>query len=192
MLPFSLDPDVISWSYFLQFVVFVPLAILALKSPGQRWYEAIDLRWVPAKTIALWTGIWLICWTIAVFLYSHLSLPDDPFLQAINGTRHPGLTFASLLLAPLLEEIIFRTCGFRLWRRTRLGLYGTLFLTSLLFMLIHLGQYNSTLLVLMFLFGMLLGLARENTGSLLVPLILHSLNNLLSVILIIWLGLAAR
>jgi membrane protease YdiL (CAAX protease family) len=188
MLPFSLDPDIISWSYLLQFVVFVPFAILALRSPGQRWYAALDLRWVPAKIIAQWTAIWLVCWTLAVFLYWQLPLPADPFLQAISGTRHPGLALASLLLAPLLEEIIFRACGFRLWRHTRLGLYGTLFLTSLLFMLIHFGQYNLTLLVLMFLFGVLLGLAREKTGSLLVPLIMHSLNNLLSVILIIWLG----
>jgi membrane protease YdiL (CAAX protease family) len=188
MPPSSLDPDNISWSYLLQFVVLVPIAVLALKSPGQNWLEAIDLKWTPAKQILKWTGIWLACWTLAVILYWQLPVPADPFLQAINGTRHQGLALTSFVLAPLLEEIVFRACGFRLWRHTRLGLYGTLILTSVLFMLIHTAQYSSTLLVLMFFFGVLLGLARENTGSLLVPVILHSLNNLCSIILIIWLG----
>jgi membrane protease YdiL (CAAX protease family) len=58
-------------------------------------------------------------------------------------------------------------------------------------MLMHWGQYNLTMLVLMFLFGILLGLAREKTGSLLVPVILHALNNLFTVVLVVWLGLAA-
>ncbi|MES2625034.1 MAG: CPBP family intramembrane glutamic endopeptidase [Pseudomonadota bacterium] len=190
MLFFSLDPDVISWSYLLQFVVVVPLAILALKLPAQRWYEAIDLQRVPLKTAVHWITIWLIYWLCSAFLYSHLPLQADPFLHAINGTRHWGLTLTSLLLAPILEEIIFRSCGFRLWRHTRLGLYGTLFLTSLLFMLIHARQYSEPLLGYIFLFGVLLGYAREKTGSILVPIILHALNNLLTVFLVIWLGMA--
>jgi membrane protease YdiL (CAAX protease family) len=89
-----------------------------------------------------------------------------------------------------MEEIMFRVCGFRLWRQTRLGLYGTLFMTSLLFMLIHLGQYSAILLMLMFAFGILLGLAREKSGSLLVPLVLHSLNNLFTTVLILEAGSA--
>ena len=190
MVSVSLDPDIISWGYLLQFAVLVPLAILALRSPGQRWYEAIDLKWVPAKVIAKWAGIWLVCWTFAALLYWQLPVPIDPFLQAISGSRHSGIVLSSILLAPILEEIIFRACGFRLWRNTRLGLNGTLFLTSLLFMLIHLGQYSITLLALMFAFGILLGLARENSGSLLVPLVLHSLNNLFSAILIVQTGFA--
>jgi membrane protease YdiL (CAAX protease family) len=190
MLPFSFDLAIISWSYLLQFVLCVPLAILALGSPGQRWYEAIDLKLVPIKLVVRWIVIWLAFWIFAVALYWRLS-PADPFLQAINGTRHWGLALTSLLLAPLLEEIIFRACGFRLWRHTRLGMYGTLFLTSLLFMLIHIQQYDWVLLMLMFFFGILLGLAREKTGSLLVPLVLHTLNNFFAVILIIWLGVLA-
>jgi membrane protease YdiL (CAAX protease family) len=46
------------------------------------------------------------------------------------------------------------------------------------------------LLALMFAFGVLLGLARETSGSLLVPLMLHSLNNLFSAILILGGGFA--
>src|SRR5688500_2134729 len=98
MLPFSLDPDVVSWSYLVQFAIFVPMAILALRSPGQRWYEPIDLKWVPAKKITQWTGIWLLCWTLVVILYAQLPLPRYPYLQALNGTRHIGLTLSSVLL----------------------------------------------------------------------------------------------
>jgi CAAX protease family protein len=188
MFPFSLDPDVLSWSYLLQFLVFMPLSILALGSSGQHWYEVIDLSPVPAKTIVKWTLSWLVCWLFAVFLYWLLPVPADPFLESIQGTKHLGLSLASVLLAPLLEEIIFRGCAFRMWRHAAPGKYGTLLLTSLLFMLIHVGQYSYPLLGLMFLLGMLLGIAREKTGSLLVPLIIHTLNNLFSVILLIWAG----
>lgn len=190
MIPFSLDPDILSWSYLVQFVVFVPLAILALKLPGQKWFEAIDLKWVPTKKIAQWTGIWLACWTTALLLYWQLPVPADPFLQAVNGTRHQGVALASILLAPMFEEIIFRGCGFRLWRHTGLGLHGTLLLTSVLFMLMHIHQYSWFVLMLIFFFGVLLGLAREKTGSLLIPLLLHTLNNVFAVVLIIWLGIA--
>ena len=185
MFPSSPDPDVISWSYLLQFAVFVPLAVVALRAPGERWHQAIDLKWVPVKVIAIWTGIWLLCWMFAVLLYWQLSVPVNPLLLTVSSTRHWGLILLSILLAPLLEEIIFRACGFRLWRHTRLGLYGTLLLTSLLFTLIHLGHYTGMMLALMFALGILLGLARENSGSLLVPLLLHTLNNLFTTILIL-------
>jgi len=168
----------------------VPLAIAALRLPGQHWYEAIGLKLVPLGSVIRWTVIWLVCWIFAALLYWRLA-PTDPFLQAINASRHWGLALTSLLLAPLLEEIIFRACGFQLWRQTRLGMSGTLFLTSLLFMLIHVEQYSLPLLILMFFFGVLLGLAREKTGSLLIPLILHTLNNFLAIVLVMWLGLAA-
>lgn len=191
MLAPSLEPDVVSWTYLLQFLVCVPLAVLALRSPGQSWHEAIDLKQVPAKQLMRWTGIWLLFWAFAVLFYRLLAAEADPFLQAINGTRHLGLTLASLLLAPVMEELVFRAGGFRLWRRSRLGLYGTLFLTSLLFMLIHIQQYSRLLLMLTFCFGILLGLAKERTGSLLTPLMLHGLNNLVAVVLIIWLGVLA-
>src|SRR5688500_14092824 len=98
MFPFSLGPAVISWSYLLQFVVFVPLAVLALKLPGQQWYEAIDLKWVPAKVFWRWAGIWLLCWTLAVLLYWQLPVAVDPFLQTISSMRHSGLLLSSILL----------------------------------------------------------------------------------------------
>jgi membrane protease YdiL (CAAX protease family) len=188
MFSFSSDPDVISWSYLLQFVVLAPLAVQALRSSNVRWDEAISLKIVPAKTLTLWTLIWLLFWSVCALVYRLLPHAPDPFLLAINGTRHVGLTLTSVLVAPLFEEIIFRACGFRLWRHTRLGLSGTLLLTSLLFALIHIQQYSWQLLMFTFGFGMILGLSREKTGSLLVPLILHTLNNLFAVILIIWLG----
>ncbi len=191
MFFFSSDPDVISWSYLLQFVVLIPLIVQALRSSNQRWHEAIDLKWVPARTITLWTLIWLVFWSVAALLYWLLPHAPDPFLLAMNGTRHMGLTITSLLVAPLFEEIIFRACGFRLWRYTRLGLYGTLLLTSLLFTLIHIQQYSWQLLMFTFCLGMILGLSREKTGSLLVPLILHTLNNLFAVVLVVWLGVLA-
>lgn len=190
MFPSSLDPDLLTWSYCLQFLVLMPLSIVAMRTPGQSWFEALDLKAAPAATLVRWVLLWLLSWLLAAFLYQQLAATADPFFTAVKGTKHLGLTVSSVLLAPLLEEVIFRGCAFKLLRHAWPGKWGTVLLTSLLFMLIHVGQYGPIVLALMFLLGVLLGVAREKSGSLLVPIILHSLNNLVSCILILWLGLA--
>lgn len=68
--------------------------------------------------------------------------------------------------------------------------WKALLLTSALFVLVHLGQYGFIQFVFLFAFSMLLGLAREHSGSLLIPIILHSVNNMLPALVVIYLGLA--
>ena len=60
----------------------------------------------------------------------------------------------------------------------------------LLFTLLHAGQYPGILLGMLFAFSLLLGLARERSGSLYVPVALHALNNLIAWVLVVYLGLA--
>lgn len=104
------------------------------------------------------------------------------------GVRHLGLFVIMVLVAPVVEELVFRGYFFQAWRNSFLGVWGTLLLTSVLFTLIHAGQYPLIILAMLFSFSVILGLAREKTGSTYVPMVMHAINNLLAFILINWLG----
>ena len=47
-------------------------------------------------------------------------------------------------------------------------------------------QYDAVIMLLILPMGILLGYARTNTGSIFVPIAMHMLNNLLSVLLPSW------
>lgn len=86
------------------------------------------------------------------------------------------LILGVVLGAPLVEEFIFRGVLFRGWRESRLGLWGTLIVTSLLWTLLHI-QYGPVILIYIFLLGLLLGHVRERSGNLWIPIIMHAVNN---------------
>lgn len=86
----------------------------------------------------------------------------------------PLLLVAILLVAPVLEELLFRGFLFEGMRRSRLGDPGTIVLTSLLWACVHL-QYEWFYIGQVFVLGLLLGMARVRTGSLVPPMLMHSL-----------------
>jgi membrane protease YdiL (CAAX protease family) len=188
MLSFSLDPAVISWTYVMEFVLVVPLAALALRKPHQSCQEALLLNPVPIRTLVLWLGLLFIYLLLATLCIWLLPLSSTPFIQALSGSQHLGFSLTAVMLAPLMEEIVFRVCGVQLCRKAGLGLIFTLLLTSSLFTLIHFNQYTAPVLLLIFIFGLMLGLARIYTDSLLTPVLMHTINNLYAVLLIIWAG----
>ena len=98
----------------------------------------------------------------------------------IETTRYTTLLwFALVIAAPVFEEVLFRGFLFEGLRRTRMGAGGTIVVTTLLWTLMHVAQYDLYFLTLIALIGILLGIARERSGSLYVPLAIHGVNNLL-------------
>jgi membrane protease YdiL (CAAX protease family) len=59
---------------------------------------------------------------------------------------------------------------------------GTLFFTTLLFVSIHVGQGDYLYLTMIAVFSVILGMSREKTNSLWIPIILHATNNFLAVL----------
>lgn len=129
-------------------------------------------------------GLWILA-TIGVGLLYNLVAPvvgveESPeFMQDI--VRSADLDFLLILgvvvAAPFVEEFVFRGLLFRGWRSSRLGLRGTLVVTSLLWTGLHLSQYNFSVLAYIFVLGILLGYARERTGNLWIPVAMHAVNN---------------
>jgi membrane protease YdiL (CAAX protease family) len=174
----------------LQLALTLPLLLKMATFSNWPWQRTLALVPVPLKQLGQWVG-WLV---LMLIIDSGLSLlvevkPEAMMLQ-LNGSRNWGFAFLAVVMAPVLEEAVFRGYAFTAWRHSRLGLLGTLVLTSSFWAVLHAVTYREFYsFLLLFLQGILFGLAREKTGSVLTPMLLHALNNLLVVVVVVFLGL---
>jgi membrane protease YdiL (CAAX protease family) len=111
---------------------------------------------------------------------------NDNQVLVEKGIHRDGM-FLSLvmdgLLAPIQEEMMFRGLLLLSFFHTRLWFWGAAFLTSILFALIH--NYSSLNLFLhapYIIMGLAFAWALRWTGSLWVPIVMHSVKNAIAVI----------
>lgn len=106
---------------------------------------------------------------------------QEAWIEQFYEFSDTGLLMTSLVIcvgAPFIEEIIFR--GFLLNTGLGYGKRGELIaivITSVLFAIVHSQYQNPTTFVWLFIFSGILCHTRLRTGSLLIPMILHALNN---------------
>ena len=81
-----------------------------------------------------------------------------------------------IIVAPIAEEFIFRGFLHSQLSRTKLGQWGAVTLSSILWTAIHF-QYEALILVVLFGFGLFLGYVRMAYNSLSLPIALHAINN---------------
>ena len=170
-------------------------------------FAVCPLAWIIGKVKKPWGGCeylgnaavrwwkWPL-WLAATFLlafgfgligpYLGIDEMHESMVQMATSTEYPILLFLGVAIgAPLVEEFIFRGVLFRGWRgKTNVGLWVTLILTSFLWAILHV-QYEIEIIAFIFILGILLGLARELTGNLWVPVAMHALNNGISVIVML-------
>lgn len=182
------SPSGIAGVYLTQFLVIVPAVLFAAHFAHQPWQQTLALHRFPVAVLKYWFAIVLVFIAVEYVLDNIMEIDYGDLLKLINGSQHFLLAVVISLLAPILEEFIFRGYLFTAWRHTRLGLSGTLLLTSVIFTGLHMSQYDGVLLFLLFIFSIILGLAREKSGSVWVPVILHGTNNFISAITVVYLG----
>jgi membrane protease YdiL (CAAX protease family) len=144
--------------------------------------DYLALRPVPLKVLLRWFALLaalIILADIFTILIGRPIVPD--FMAEVYATANPVwlLWIALLVGAPLFEEIFFRGFLFRGFASSFLGTAGTVLVTSGLWALMHV-QYDAFGITLVFALGLLLGVARARTGSLVVPLVMHSAANLVA------------
>lgn len=115
--------------------------------------------------------------TIPVSMLSRLLFDVEKTVGVIPVNRREWVyAIASVaILAPLLEELVFR--GILLNLFSKYGTLTALFMTSLAFSMIHFSPETA---VLMFFLGFLLGVIRLSTGSVWAAVIAHSVNNVMA------------
>lgn len=163
--------------------IFGTLLVLACawlrRGVGVRDYLAITAPGV--RTLALWLAAIVVVVALMEAVTVLLGREAPEFVADLYANvRFPLLlAFGTVIGAPLFEEAFFRGFLHAGWSRSRLGVPGTVLLTSLVWALMHI-QYGIYEIAQIFALGVVLGVARVHSGSLVVPLAMHALVNLIA------------
>jgi len=84
------------------------------------------------------------------------------------------------ILGPIAEELVFRVYAQALLKRTPLKIYGSVMVVAILWAALH-YKFSSETVAMLIVCGLMLGAARETTGSVVTPTIMHMLWNLYAV-----------
>lgn len=178
------DGDLLAVSTFAGAVATLSLVILLVKTRRMSPRDYLALRPVRVKIVLPWALALLVFVVAFDSLSTLLDRPVVPeSMRRIYETTAflPLLWIAVVIVAPLWEEIVFRGFGFPGFRSSRLGLAGAIVVPALFWVSLHV-QYDAYDLSFVFLLGLLFGYARERTGSVTVPILLHVLNNLIATV----------
>ena len=175
------------FSLSLAMVVSCPVMVLgcgvlawARRSLGVAEYLAVKA--IPVRSVLGWCGLQLAVGLLIAGLNAAFGRESPEFVTQLYSTAVylPLLWTAVGVAAPLAEEVLLRGFLFSGLSRSRLGVFGTIILTSLVFTLMHLGQYDAVDLSQVWLIGVFLGVGRAVSGSILAPLAMHVVHNCVS------------
>jgi membrane protease YdiL (CAAX protease family) len=153
--------------------------------------DYIELRQMTWKTVLLALAVLIIifvCNTGLNIVYSYFggdlgsSANSDFMADIFSGAGWLLALLATGVFAPVFEETFFRGFLFVGLQRSRMGVAGTIILTSLIWALAH-RQYNWFGMVSIGVMGIALGITRYKTGSLWCPIIVHAMWNGLALLM---------
>jgi membrane protease YdiL (CAAX protease family) len=158
--------------------IVIALVVMRLRHLSLR--EDLRLVWPPPRELALWLGLWIVWMAVSEGLTRVFGIPGPEPWQAYSSLIIALRILAIGILGPIAEEMIFRGVLFRRLSRTSLGDYGAIVILAAVWAAAHI-QYGFGLIALIFLDGLVLGLARSRTRSLYLPMVMHILGNLFSI-----------
>lgn len=169
---------------------FITIPLLVKASGIKNKVNYLDywaLKQVNTKELIKCLILGLIFWLIATSIEAFFNVNVEQFLLdvkgAINSLEMVMLMLATIcLVGPIVEELVFRGWLFRQIEQTKFGSIGALFLSSILFTVIH-TQYDSFITVIMiFMQSLFLGFIRYKTCNISYSIVIHILFNSLTTI----------
>lgn len=156
---------------------------------GLRLLDYLAIRPVPVTTFLKWLGVTavfiLASDALTVMLGRPLVPPD--VARSYETTYPVWLIWVALVLcAPFFEELFFRGFLYKGYAASPLRPVGAIAITAFLWAIIHV-QYDVYGIATVFGIGIIIGLARWRTDSILVPMAMHALMNLVAAIEAAWL-----
>lgn len=163
--------------------------VIAVKSRNFSLRSYFALDGLPRRDLVL--GIACLTALVAVVAAMESLLGIDGGSKSVEATYRaarlagmlPMLWLATVVVAPVAEELLFRGFLHRGWALSWLGASGTIVVTSALWAALH-QQYHWLGILCIFLMGLIFGWARQRSGSTTLTIILHALNNLFATILV--------
>jgi uncharacterized protein len=147
--------------------------------------RAGHLLWGTGLGIAGFLGVNLVILSV-LQLIGPVEPPEQQLLQEVTaGGITTVLAFvAAVVMAPIMEEVIFRGMLFQALKR-RAGLWPAAIISGVLFAAVHVEVTQPLFSSGLLLLGVAFALALHRTGSLLVPIIGHAVFNLIVVVVTI-------
>lgn len=175
--------DVISYSVIVSFVICSPLLLgIAKLKKGSVLNEYFGLKKVKLKESLIWFAIMLLFILASDTLTLLLGKPLVPEFMTeayLSAESLFLLVFAFVFAAPVVEELFFR--GF-LIPGISLSFFkpiGAVIISSALWAVIHLQYGLYGVLTILFM-GIILGIARVKTGSVILTIGMHSIANIIA------------
>ena len=172
--PFGLQPD----DPIMLVAISATASIITLLLFLWRKWTPVGKTYIQSKPWAtlIWSGVAAIGVVIpSVWLQEQMpALPDTAgeTLQKIIST--PGGYFVIALLAPVVEEVVFRGAILRQLLSGMQSKWGAICISAILFALIH---FNPAQIPHAFLMGLLMGWLYMRTGSIMPGVVFHWSNN---------------
>ncbi len=178
----ALNGDAISFaeipSAFLS-IALIFLFIYLRKTLSIRAYLSLYLP--RSLTLLKWLGIMLLTIFVMELFNNQIGRETPKFMTDVYSSTNNMLLLwiAIVIAAPLFEELLFRGFLFEGLRHSSIGLASTILLTSAGWAALHI-QYEWLEMGMIFIFGILFSIAKLKTNSLLIPITMHMLMNLLA------------
>ncbi|WP_169617802.1 type II CAAX endopeptidase family protein [Nodosilinea sp. P-1105] len=154
-----------------------PLRLSYLLGPWPHQLAWLQLLWLVVGVFLFSLGAFQLSYlalSLVAPTWVEASLQQSLLLsaeQAASPRLYNGLMlFSVVVVAPITEEFIFRGVLLHRWG-TKWGVGAAIFLTSVLFGLLHAN------LIGLFVFGVVMALLYLSTRSLIVPIVAHAINN---------------
>lgn len=178
-------------------VLALAVLLLALRATGRLTWRLLGPTRTRWRHVGVGLGVglggyvlvvaWAVLWTAVV----GEPAPTEQMLLDDLGTSRAVVVatyLAVVVLAPLVEEVVFRGVLFQAARR-RLGLAGGVLLSAGVFTLVHvelLQPLQAASLGALFLLGAWLAVMFHRTGTLLVPVLGHAVFNAINLTLAVF------
>ena len=155
------------------------VALVALRR-GATVGGYLALRWPGWRVLLTWVAVAALI-VAGLDATTHLlgrEVVAEWWMDVYATVKRPlFIGLATVIAAPLFEEAFFRGFLFSGLSHSKLGATGTIIATAALWALMHV-QYGAYEIAQIFVLGLLLGIARHRTNSLIVPFVIHAANNL--------------
>ena len=150
--------------------------------------EVSNMNWraltldASARLLKIWPALFIVSFVASQFLADHPKQESIRKLAEYQSLKEVlGIAGYAVIVAPLLEEFLFRGILYRTMKRP-FGMGFAIGFTSLLFALVHKNLLSFFPLVLL---GGFLAIAYERTGDLRTCILMHALFNFIMVLFVL-------
>ena len=172
------------------YLLSVPLQVLfiswLLRRKSIDPVQSLGLNFFDRKALIYAVILWILYFAFAS-LYGYvfeIEMPSD-FFEYSKAVPVWMISIVFIIGAPIAEELLFRGYLYSQLINTKLGMYGTIIFTSLLWTGLH-AQYDFDILISIFFLGLVLGYVRYRHDSVYLGIVIHAIHNIQATVYILF------